>query len=325
MIFKKMFLCAFFAVSFSVLAQVYKPENGITATLRPVLLRSEFASSGTIRNLQKFSELPGYNMHGFPEFKNIIIERKLQFWETRLAQTRSYTRYLNRLYKTEIISHPEIFSAETIRDYTKGLTSRNPRYITGEVLQWHHGEDGYYLILESEHQGYPHTGGNKIWGFKHKEAMEEWLRKNPRRLQEITAQRWGAFVALDLVLSSASLAIQGKKDWQTYAVNTTASASAGFIAWGLESLLITSFPLMQGNTPVFILGHAINLGGPASWIASGTFFLTKYAIMTGWEKHQVQAALEVEESCRYAEKMTRFNIIKRGANYNSQKLLSLIN
>ena len=169
-----------------------------------------------------------------------------------------------------------------------------------------------------EHTKNPHTGGNKIWGYKYAENA------NPTQEILYTAQRWGKFAALDFALSSVALAVEGEKDWKTYAVNAAASATAGSVAWGLESLLITSFPLLQGSTPLFIGGVAVNLGGPASWIATGSFILTKYAIMAGWKHYQLEMAKEVEERCKEGEKMARFNMLKKHAEQNTAQLQAIL-
>lgn len=319
MTFKRMF---FFVMLFPLLltaTEDFNVRRGETALLRPILFRSEFISRGTLRSLQNYSMLDGYDVFGFPKFKSVYIKRNLYFGETRLAQTRAYARYLNRVYKQYIIDHPEIFHAETIRDYKLGFTSRNPRTIDGTILRWHHDRNGYILVADPEHR-IPHTGGAKTYGHKYAEAAA----KIPNREIILTAQRWGKFVALDMAFSTIGFAASGESNWQTYAINATASTTAGFVAWGIESLLIKAFPLMQGGTPMFIGGCAINLGGPASWIASGTFILIKYAVMAGWKQYQIQEALAVENRCKQAEKMTRFQILKRQANQNTRKLQSFL-
>lgn len=294
-------------------------KNGSVAVLRPVLFRSEFVSRGTLSALQQNSMKEGFNAFGFPEFR-IYIKRDLRFFETKLAQTRYYARYLNREFKQYIISHPDIFSAETIRLYKAGYTSRNPVTIDGKELQWNHGKDGYELVLASEHGKIPHTGGAKTYGYKYAEASA----KIPDREIILTAQRWGKLVALDLAFSTVAIGVSGEKNWQTYAINAAASTTAGFVAWGLESLLITAFPLLQGGTPAFIGGVAINIGGPASWIASGAFLLVKYSIMAGWERYQIQTALAVEARCRQAEKMACFNHLKKQCQRNTEELQTLL-
>lgn len=297
-------------------AEVSDSSKGSTALLRPVLFRSEFISRGTLRSLQNYSALDGYDIFGFPKLKNIYIDRKLYFWETRLAQTRAYARYLNRAYKQYIIDNPKMFHPDTIRDYKLGLTSRNPRAIDGTELVWHHDRKGYKLVPVSEHGKTSHTGGASTYGYKYAKASA----KIPNREIILTAHRWGKFIALDMAFSTIGLAASGESNWQTYAVNAAASTTAGFVAWGIESLLITAFPLLQGGTPMFIGGCAINLGGPASWIATGSFLLLKYAVMTGWEQYQIQEALAVEMRCKQAEKSARFRILKRKCEQNTEKL-----
>ena len=301
-------------------AENYDVGRGETAPLRPVLFRSEFVSHGTLRSLQNYGMSDGYDIFGFPKLRNVYVNRDLHFWETKLAQTRAYARYLNRAHKQYIIEHPKIFHPDTIRDYKLGLTSRNPRDVHGTELVWHHDRGGYKLVAVSEHGKISHTGGASTYGYKYAEGAA----KLPGREIILTAQRWGKFVALDMAFTTLGLAATGESDWQTYAVNAAASTTAGFVAWGIESLLVTSFPLLQGGTPMFIGGCAINLGGPASWIAAGTFMLLKYAAMSGWKHYQIQEALAVEARCKQAEKRVRFHLLKQQADQNTEKLRDLL-
>ena len=319
MIFKK-FFTVIMMLPLLLAAENFSVSNGETALLRPILFRSEFLSRGTLRALQKYSTLDEYDVFGFPKFEKVYINRNLHFWETRLAQTRAYARYLNRLNRQYIIDHPELFHSDTIRDYKLGFTSKNPRAVDGTELVWHHDRNGYKLVAETEHGKLSHAGGASTYGYKYAEASA----KIPNREIILTAQRWGKFVALDMAFSTIGLAVSGESNWQTYAANAAASTTAGFVAWGIESLLITAFPLMQGGTPMFIGGCAINLGGPASWIAAGSFLLVKYAIMTGWQHYQLQEALAVEARCKLAEKNARFRLLKRQCEQNTARLQAFL-
>ena len=104
------------------------------AVLRPVLFRSEFVSRGTLRAFQQNSMKDGFDVFGFPKFQNIYIKRDLLFYETKLAQTRYYARYLNREFKQYIIAHPDKFSVQTIKLYKAGYTSKNPVTVDGIVV-----------------------------------------------------------------------------------------------------------------------------------------------------------------------------------------------
>lgn len=310
---------------FTLLVPLFSSENyneytGTMVSLRPILCRSEFVSRSTLRSLQGYSQQVGYTAFGYPDFCKAIITRDLCFWETKLAQTKSYARYLNKIYRQYYIDHPEIFSKETINAYKLGESWNNPKLIDGTELRWHHGKNGYELVPVSKHS-MQHTGGAQTWGYKYaKEAQ-----KIPHREIILTAQRWGKFAALELAFSTIGLAASGESSPNTYIVNTTASATAGFLAWGVESLIITAYPLTQGSTPLFIGSCMINIGGPACWIASGVFFLSKYAIMTGWKAYQVQVALDVEQRCKIGEKQARFILLKKTITHNSDTLLALAN
>jgi len=285
--------------------------------LRPVLFRSEFTGRITLSFLKKYSQMEGYDVFGYPKL-DAIVRRDLRFWETSLAQSKYYREMFNYDIRQFVINNPELFSAETVSNYIKGDIRKNPVLADGTQTRVHHARTGLELVRADEHSANPHTGGNKIWGYKYAEKANH--------TQEIlyTAQRWGYFTAIDFALSSVALAIEGEDDWKTYAVNAAASTTAGAVAWGIESLLITSFPLLQGTTPMFIGNAMINLGGPASWIATGSFILTKYAIMAGWNKIQSDMAKEVEDRCQEAEKTARFNILKRKAEQNTMQLQAIL-
>ena len=312
-----LFLFALIVPAFSV--EKGNEYAGAVAVLRPVLLRSEFVSHSTLRTLQTYSQQVGYTAFGYPDFGQAIITRDLCFWETKLAQTKSYARYLNKVYRKYYMENPEIFSKETVEAAKLGQSFKNPILKDGTKLEWHHDKNGYVLIPESEHGRLRHTGGAKTWGYKYAEEAQ----RIPNREIILTAQRWGQFVALELAFSIIGLAASGEKSPKTYAVNTAASATAGFLAWGVESLIITAYPLTQGSTPLFISGCMVNIGGPACWIASGVFFLSKYAIMSGWNAYQIHMALEVENACRMGEKQARFMLLKKNIAQNSDMLLAL--
>lgn len=323
MIFKKVL---FFIMLFPLLlaAEVLNGSNGETALLRPLLFRSEFLSRGNLRVFANQSLSSGFDAFGFPKF-NPLLSYKLNFWETALAQTEQYRKAMLKIWAEDIANSQGVFDKATIdlyKSYLRGEIGadslKNPVLKSGEKTYVHHARDVYELVAESEHKR-PHTGGNTIWGNKYAKASA----KLPNREIILTAQRWGKFVALDMAFSTIGLAAAGEPNWQTYAVNAAASTTAGFVAWGIESLLITAFPLTQGGTPIFFAGLAINLGGPASWIASGSFMLVKYAVMTGWKQYQIKEALAVENSCKKAEKNARFRMLKRQCNQNTAKLQAL--
>ena len=308
----------------SFLTSLFSEENhieysGVLAGLRPVILRSEFASLSTLRTLQTYSQQLGYTAFGYPDFGQAIITRDLCFWETKLAQTRYYARYLNKTFRQYYIDHPNIFSKETIETAKLGQSWNNPKLIDGTELQWHHGKNGYELRPKPEHQSLPHEGGAKTWGYKYAEAAQ----RIPNREIILTAQRWGKFAAMELAFSTIGLVVAGETSPETYIMNTTASATAGFLAWGIESLIISTYPLTQGGTPLFIGSLPINIGGPACWIASGVFFLSKYAIMAGWKSYQIHVAMEVEKRCQEGEKKVRFILLKKQIRHNNKLLLTL--
>ena len=317
----------FFIILFPLLlaAEVLDSRNGETALLRPILFRSEFLSHGNLRVFANKSLSSGFDAFGFPKF-NPLLSHKLKFWETTLAQTGYYRKAMLKIWAEDIANRSDVFDKATIdlyKSYLRGEVGadslKNPILKSGEATKVHHARDGYELIAESEHK-LSHTGGAKTYGYKYAKASA----KLPNREIILTAHRWGKFVALDMAFSTIGLAASGESNWQTYAVNAAASTTAGFIAWGIESLLITAFPLTQGGTPMFIGGCAINLGGPASWIATGSFILIKYAVMTGWKQYQIQEALAVEMRCKQAEKNARFRMLKHQSEQNTAKLQAFL-
>ena len=292
----------------------------LSGVMRPIIFRSEFVSKNTLRLLQKNSMMDGYDMFGFPKFQNVVLRRDLAFWETKLAQTKYYARYLNREFKDYILSHPNDFHPDTIRDYAAGFTSRNPKLPDGTELRWHHDRNGYELVTSTEHGDLRHVGGAKTYGYKYAELSRE----IPNREIILTGQRWAKFTALDLALSTIGLAVSQEKDWKQYVVNAGASVSAGAVAWSVESLLVTSFPLLKGSTPIFIGETAVNIGGPAAWIASGSYILTKYVIIAGWKHYQVETARIIEERCKESETKARFQLLKEKAELNTAQLEQLL-
>lgn len=301
--------------------------NGEFSIIRPFLFRSEFVSNGTFNRLRNYSLQPGYNLRGAPIFSH-VYERKLLFWETGLARSRNYANRLNLELAEKINRNPsaykKIFSSETIRDYSKGDVRLNPRGVNGEGLQWHHNVDtqSFRLVKASEHNvtrgGKPHIGGQKIWG-------EDAAHVSSLRQIVMTGQRWGQLATLDLMFSSAGLWISGERKTEPYFVNAAATVSAGVLAWGTESLLLCSFPLLQGSTPFFltVLLCPVAMGGPASWIATGIYFGTKYMIVAGWTQYRIAQAARIENACRKAERKTRMAILDEKVNYNTQALLAL--
>lgn len=304
-----------------------KNSSRFFALSRPFLMRSDIISSGTFNKLRGtnttpgYSQLPGYSLQGYPQFQHIYATYNLGFGETHLARSPRYARILNKKFKSYILQHPEKFSAETIADYSQGFTNRNPKTIEGISLEWHHdGKHRFLLVEQGEHHSLPHVGGNKIWGSKYAKNIS----RVPNLETVWTARRWAKFSALELAWSSVALMTSHDKDYRTYTVNALASISSGFLAWGIESLTIKSFPLTIGTTPYFINMLPVNIGGPASWIATGIFMLTKTAIMTGWKEYQLMEALEIEKSCQYAEHFALVSKLKTAGKNNSEVLLQII-
>ena len=301
----------------------------LVGATRPFLIRSDFAAGkAVLSKLKNYSSQSGYSLQGYPQFQRIYSTYDLNFLETRLARSPAYAKYLNKYYLREyVLQHPEKFSAETVADYAKGGTFKNPKTIGDIPLEWHHdGKHRFLLVEKGEHHSLPHVGGNKVWGPKYADSISI----EPNIEIVWTARRWMKFSAMELVWSNIALMSSHEKDHRTYAVNALASASSGFLAWSVESLTIKSFPLTIGATPYFIklpmnMGILpMNVGGPASWIATGLFIVTKSAIMAGWKKYQLMEALEIEKSCRYAEHFTLVSSLKKAGNNNSKLLLQII-
>lgn len=305
----------------------YSPELfGVT---RPFLQRSDFARHGVINNLIKNSKKPGYDLQGYPKFQRVYATYNLHFQETDLAQASDYARRLNRRIQSYVLQHPEKFSAETVANYSQGWTYYNPKTVDGTPLEWHHdGKHRFLLVEQGEHHSKPHVGGNQTWGAEYAKASAKQQVANREII--LTAQRWMKFTAMELVWSNVALMTSHEKDYRTYAVNAFASAGSGFLAWSIESLAIKSFPLLVGTTPYFInlpMNMGVlpaSVGGPASWMASLAFIVTKTVIMAGWKKYQVTEALEIEKSCRYAEHFVVISSLKEAGRNNSKLLLQII-
>ena len=299
--------------------------------VRPFVIRSDFASSGTLKKLKgyRLNQKPGYSLQGYPQFQRVYATYELNplsSLDTHLARSPGYARYLNKHFKPYILQHPEKFSAETIADYSKGLTKRNPKTIDGKPLEYHHdGGHRFLLVEQEEHHSLPHVGGNKTWGPEYARASTREGLISLNRETILTARRWAQFSAIELAWSSIALMRSHERNYQTYVVNALASTGSGFLAWSIESLTIKALPLTVGTTPYFVTVLPVNMGGPASWIATGIFILTKSTVMTGWKKYQLMQALEVEKSCQYAEHLVLVSALKKAGHDNSERLLQIIN
>ncbi len=281
-----------------------------TGLLRPILFRSEFVHKRNFLEFMSYATNPKYYLshtkQGFPIFskKQIIFEQKYSFWETVSAQHYQYAKRANLKLASEIRANPDkwrkILSKDTIDIYSQKnfRGTVNPRLADGTPTDWHHppGEHKLQLISRKVHD-VPHTGGEKVWG-------GDWVKHNITNTDRIklTGQRWAKMAILDMVISNTLLLSQGERDWRTYAVNTAAVTGAGTVAWGIESLLVCSLPLLEGHTPYFFAKHLwLCTGGPASWIATAAYIGVQYAVMAGWHKYQLEEKRRVEYMCRTSE------------------------
>ncbi len=161
------------------------------------------------------------------------------------------------------------------------------------------------------------------------DSNPKWGRKFADRvtnadMRRMTAHRWGKMMTLDALFSNGIMWLQGERDVTTYAVRNSAIVGAGVMAWGTESLLVSTYPLLQGGNPYFWgRGIWINLGGWASWIATAVYIGTQYAIMSGWEVYQLEQKRRVEELCRASDREAFRQILKKHIDANTSTLQEL--
>ena len=278
----------------------------------------------------------GFDSYGGPRFKDIILSKKVHFWENEFLE--DYRGAMNRYAARLVAGNPEqyesVFSKDTIEQYVEWAKNgkgalNNPVLRNGEVVEWHHDVRSKRILglSKSEHrinQTLPskgHGSGTNIAGG----GNLTWANKRP--FGEIigpTAARWGGIAGLDLVSSSLALSLSGCRDKNQYIANTGSIAAAWLAATLSESLMVYAFPLSAGATSQWVGRVAIGSGGPASWIATGIYFATRYLVLCGWDEYQLAQAAKVEQACKRAERDERILILTRNMAENTEKLLQIV-
>lgn len=280
----------------------------------------------------------GFDSYGSPRYRNILLTKKIHFWETEYLGSRKKCReamnkYMARLVAAEPEKYQGIFSEETIQQYVNWAKTgshgvpNNPYLVNGAKTVIHHdGKNRLFLIAEEEHfnsQTLPgqHATGSNLKGGG--EIVYGKIRPFDDYLK-VSAARWGGIAGFDLLTSTAALVISGTNDKSKYVANTGSIAAAYLTATISESMFCSAFPASVGTLPAWAGFIPMLSGGVASWVASGVYFITRQAIMYGWNQHQLAQAKRIEESCKIAEKRTRLCILGESVQYNSETLNNIV-
>lgn len=277
----------------------------------------------------------GFDSYGGSKFKNVVLTKKIHFWETEFIDdyNGAMKRYIAKQISTNPDKYTKVFSNETIEQYVNWAKNgtgplNNPVLANGAKTEIHHGATKKVELLTVEEHRLTQTmpskghgsgtnfagGGEQIWGSRL--SFEQCLKTS--------AIRWGGIAGFDLLASSASLAISGTADKSQYVANAGSVSAAYLTATISESLFCSAFPAAVGTTPAWAGFIPILSGGVASWVASGVYFITRQAIMYGWNQHQLAQAKRIEESCKIAEKRTRLCILGESVQYNSKTLNNIV-
>ena len=273
----------------------------------------------------------------FPR-RAIIESITPQWWENQYVGD-GYRAACNHEMALRVAKNPAAFqgriSNETIDQYCRYVRNgckgslNNPVLASGERGQWHHdvGKKRFLLLSETDHKGVNTLpskghgsgtnlagGGNKTWGRK------------PARSAVLTttSKRWLSFVGLDILLSTSSMYLSGERRKEAYLVNAGAAVAAGAGAVIAESLIVSAFPLSQGVTQSYLSGLALGAGGPASWVGTLVYLLTRQAIMIGWRSHEMAQARRVERACVLSERNARLAILLCRLKDNTIRLQQII-
>ena len=121
-----------------------------------------------------------------------------------------------------------------------------------------------------------------------------------------------------------ALSISGCKDNSQYIANAGSVAAAWLAASLSESLVVNAYPLSGGVTSRWAGQIAIGAGGPASWIATGVYLVTRMAIMYGWKEYQLAQAAKIERACKKAERTERLLLLDQHLSQNSIRLQNIV-
>lgn len=279
----------------------------------------------------------GFDSFGGSKFGDVVLTKRIHFWETEFVDDYrgAMKRYVAKLVSTSPDKYTKVFSNETIEQYVNwaknGYKSalNNPVLISGERCEFHHdvASKKMLVLTQSEHRGTQTLsskghgsgtniagGGNMTWAQKH--SFSQYM--------EMSAVRWGSFAGIDLLSSTITLSVSGTHDKSQYIANAGSVASACLAATLSESLFCTAYPLAAGTTPAWLGFIPICSGGVATWVASGVYMLTRYAVMYGWNQHHIEQARRVEDACKKAEQKARIGLLCGLVDYNSTELNNIV-
>ena len=287
----------------------------------------------------------GFDSYGGSKFGKVILTKKISFFETEFIEDLptptpnvkyrpAMNKYIAKLVAAEPERYKGTFSDETIQQYVnwakngKGALN-NPVLADGSKTAIHHdvAHKQLQLMTKTEHvgtQSLPSKGHGSGTNFSGGGELSWARRQSFPQYLKTAAARWGGIAGFDLLISTAGLATTETNDKNQYVVNTGSVAAAYLSATISESLFCNAFPAAVGTTPAWAGFIPMLSGGVASWVASGVYFITRQAIMYGWNQHQLAQARRIEESCKIAEKRTRLSILGESVEYNSETLNNIV-
>jgi len=280
----------------------------------------------------------GFDRFGGSRFPNgsVIMTKKVHFWEREFEI--NYRQAMQKWVSKEVAHNPEYYRGRYSNEYIEkcvssvkngGYVRTNPIDVNGVMCEFHHcvGTKKIEVLSYKDHRmrdtisSKGHGSGSKFAGG----GDMTWQQKpNIGKVWSASAARWVSAAGIDLVLSSAALIAAETRDKNDYIVNAGSVAAAYLSATITESVMVNAFSLSAGTTPAWFGSFFVGIGGVASWLASGVYFVVRSAVMYGWSEYQREQARRVENACRLSEQRMRQLVFAEAIQDNSDKLMCLI-
>jgi len=255
-----------------------------SGALRPWLFRSDFLAKSQADKLKGFAQKgvsPGgvsYSSIGFPSFSSPFeVRLPRELWRSE-----RYGRYCNQKLAQAVQNDPTLIrqiglSSDDLIALRKGA---NP-----DGWHWHHHQNpGRMQIVHQDFhktKSTRHIGGGKIWGPKS---------PTPVQMQRIILARWGKLAAVDMVITTGSLWLQDEL-FKEILIREYSSIATAFLA---------------ASTVEYIIIQTTRAGGPAGWVAGGTYIIARLAVTETWKAVERKQLEEQEQLCSEAEKTARW-------------------
>ena len=280
----------------------------------------------------------GFDRFGGSRFPNgtVLMTKRVHFWEREFEI--DYRSAMQKYVSRQVASDPEYYRGIFSDEYIDRCISRvkdgkyvktNPIAANGDMCEFNHcvGSKKFEVLTYKEHKmkdtlpSKGHGSGTKFAG-----GGDMTWQQTPKtgKIWASSASRWGGIAGIDIILSSAALIASETKDKNDYIVNAGSVAAAYLSATITESMMVKAFSLSAGTTPAWFGSVSIGMGGVASWLASGVYFVMRSAVMYGWKRYQLQQAIRVENACRVSEQAVRRKLLSDSLHDNSDKLMRII-